>query len=293
MMLVRTVAALAVVCIARAAFAEPLPPSVEAMIREAAKGDDLSAVVKVAKATNPNSVAEIDTLVVSLKAQAAAAREEKLAHAGLFDAWSGSGQLGLSTTSGNTHDTGITVGLNLTKDGLTFRHKINGLADRQTSDGVLTRNRYLANYELDYKVTSRLYAYGLGGWERDPFAGFGRRFSESVGAGYSVLKTGTLTLDLTAGPALRQTRFIDGTEHSETTARGALDFAWKIFDKVTFSENAAIYVNSQMTSSTALTGAIGKALSARVSFDVTHEDKPLPGLKATDTATRMSLVYGF
>jgi len=280
-------------CLAHAAHAEPLSPSVEAMIREAAKGDDLAAVVKVAKATNPQSTAEIDDLIASLKAEATAAHEEKLARAGIFDAWSGSGQLGFSTTSGNTHDTGITVGLALAKDGLAFRHKFNALADRQTSAGLLTRNRYLANYELDYKFNDRLYAYGLGGWERDPFAGFTRRFSESVGAGYSMLKTDSLNLDLTEGPAFRQTRLVTGIDKNETTARGGLDFGWKVFDKVTFTENAAIYIDSQWTSTTALTGALGSKLSARLSFDVTHEDKPTAGRKATDTATRASLVYGF
>src|SRR5581483_9301807 len=232
----------------------------------------------------PRSVAEIDALLASLKAEAAAAREAKLARAGIFDAWSGSGQVGFSATSGNSHDTGITVRLSLTKDGLEFRHKFNALADRQSSDGLLTRNRYLANYELDYKFTDRIYVYGLGGWERDPFAGFTRRFSESAGGGYSLLKSGSLTLDLTAGPAFRQTHFVGGSDTTETTARGGLDFNWKIFDKVAFSENAAIYVNSQWTSTTALTGALGTKLSARVSFDVSHEDKPTAGRKPTDTA---------
>jgi putative salt-induced outer membrane protein len=288
------VAALAAAgCLALPALAEPLPAGVEAMIREAAKGDDLPTVVKIAKAASPRSTAEIDALVASLKAEAAAAREAKLARAGILDAWSGSGQLGFSATSGNSHDTGITVGVTLMKDGLKFRHKLTGIADRQTSAGLLTRNRYLANYELDYKITDRLYAYGLGGWERDPFAGFTRRFSESAGAGYSVLKTDTLILDVTAGPAFRQTRFVTGPNASQTTARGALDFNWKIFDKVVFTEDAAIYLNSQWTSTTALTGALGSKLSARLSFDVTHEDKPRAGRKATDTATRASLVYGF
>src|SRR3954471_8848004 len=95
-------------CLAQAAQAEPLPAGVEAMIREAAKGDDLPAVVKIAKTTNPRSTTEIDALVTSLKVEAAAVREEKLAHAGIFDAWSGSGLVGFSATSGNTHDTGIT-----------------------------------------------------------------------------------------------------------------------------------------------------------------------------------------
>src|SRR5262249_10285820 len=86
-------AAIAAAMSITAAHAAPIPPDVEAMIREAAKGDDLKAVVKIAKTTNPNSAVEIDALVASLKADADRTREERLAHAGILDAWSGSGQL--------------------------------------------------------------------------------------------------------------------------------------------------------------------------------------------------------
>ena len=282
------------VIFATPALADPLPPDVEAMIREAAKSPaDLKAVVKAAKATNPHSAAEIDALVAELQSEVDEAHKAKLASAGIFDNWSGSGQVGFNHTSGNTDDTNITAGLSLTKDGLHFRHKLNFSMDRESTSGVLTANRYLANYELDYKFNDRLYAYGLGGWDRDPFSGFSRRFSESGGVGYSLLTGPAMTLDLTGGPAFRQTTFVDGTHLYETTARAALEFAWKIRDSLTLSENASVYVNSQETSTTALTEALTSALSARVSFDVIHEEKPLAGRKSTDTATKVSLVYGF
>src|ERR1051325_9389475 len=92
--------------------AAPLPEPVAAMLTEAAKSpDNLKAVTAVAKSTYPESTAEIDAFVASLKAKADASREEKLATAGLFDAWSRSGQVGFSKTTGNTRDTSIIVGL--------------------------------------------------------------------------------------------------------------------------------------------------------------------------------------
>jgi putative salt-induced outer membrane protein len=276
------------------AIAAPMPEAVAAMLTEAAKSpDSLKAVTAVARSTYPSSAAEIDAYVDSLKAKTEAARQQKLADAGLFDAWSGSGQIGFSKTTGNTRDTSIIVGLNLMKDGLKFRHKLNGQVDRQTSSGLLIRNRYLAGYELNYKLTDRLYAYALAQWDRDTFAGFTRRFSESGGAGYTVLKTDALKLDVTAGPAFRQTRYITGLSESTTTARAGADFSWKIRDGLTFSEIAGVYFNGALNSTTALTAAVSTKLSARMSFDVTHEDKVPPGRVATDTATRVSLVYGF
>jgi putative salt-induced outer membrane protein len=273
------------------ALAAPVPPAVDAMIRAA--GKDMETVVKVAKAAHPESAAEIDALVASLAAQREAERQERLARAGLFDAWSGEGQLGVNYTTGNTMDFGVSVGVGLMKDGLTFRHKLRGLIDRQKTNGVVTRNRALADYELNYKFNERLYAYGLGGWERNSFAGFSRRFTESAGVGYSVLKTDTMALDLTAGPAFQQTRYVDGRRDNDVTARAGAEFAWAIRDDLKLSEKAAWFIGNQWTSTTALTFAFNDALSSRASFDVIHENNPPLGRRGTDTATRLSLVYGF
>jgi len=273
------------------ASADPVPPAVDAMIRAA--GKDVDTVAKVAKAAHPQSAAEIDALVASLAAAGEAERTQRLASAGFLDAWSGSGEIGIHYTTGNTKDLGVMIGAGLTKDGLEFRHRVNGLIDRQKSNGVLTRNRALANYELNYKFNDRLYLYGLGGWERNTFAGFTRRFTESGGAGYSVFKSDRMFLDVTAGPAFQQTRYVDGRRDDGMTARAGLEAGWDIRDDLKLSERAAILVGTQWTSTTALTYAMTDALAGRVSFDVIHENDPRPGRKATDTATRVSLVYGF
>ena len=284
---------LAAVLCAGPALAAPPPPAVEAMLREAAKGSDLDAVVKVAKATNPGSVAEIDALVAGLKADADAAREARLASAGLFDAWSGTGQLGFSKSTGNTDNTGIVVGAELKKDGLTLRHTINGQVDRQTTGGVLTRNKYLAGYQLDYKITPRLFAYGNGSWDKDSFTGISRRFSESVGLGYSVFKSDTITLDVTGGPAFRQTRYVTGLSDNTTTVRAGADFSWKVWDNLTLIERAQIFLNSEIKSTTAIQATINDALAARLSFDITRQDRVPAGRRRTDTATLASIVYSF
>ncbi len=283
--------ALAAAMAAVPAVAEPIPPAVETMIREA--GGDMDTVARVAKRSHPGSAAEIDALVASMAQERETARVEKLREAGIFDNWTGSGELGVTYTTGNTQDTGVAAGIGLSKDGLQFRHKINALVDWQRSNNVLTRNRYLADYELNYKFNERLYLYALLGWERNTFAGFTRRFTESGGAGYSVLKGPTLNLDVTAGPAFQQTRYVNLTRENDVSARAGLDFSWKITDDLQFTESAAIVIGSQWTSTTALTYALTDALSSRASFDVIRENNPPLGRRAWDTATRLSLVYGF
>lgn len=281
----------AVLAVSNAAPAEPIPPAVEAMIREA--GSDVGTVAKVAKRSHPGSAAEIDALVARMAARREADKQARLARAGFFDNWTGEGEVGVNYTTGNTKDFGASASIGLTKDGLKFRHKVKGLIDRQKSHGLVTRNRGLAGYELNYKFDNRLYIYGLGGWERNTFAGFSRRFTESAGAGYSVFKTDNMTLDVTGGPAFQQTRYIDGRREAGVTARAAAEFAWAIRDDLKFSEKAAVFFGNQWTSTSALTFVLNDALSSRLSFDVIHEDNPPPGRRGTDTATRVSVVYGF
>ncbi|MBX7199225.1 MAG: DUF481 domain-containing protein [Rhodospirillaceae bacterium] len=285
--------AFAVLFLPVAAWAAPMPRDVEAMLRAARGGDDLAAVAKVAKAAYPTSAAEIDALVSEINAEAAAAREQRLAQAGVFDAWSGNGQAGLTRTTGNTNDLGLAAGLALTKDGLVLRHKLTAAMDRQTTGGVLTRNKYLAGYELDYKFSQRLFAFGSFAWDKDTFAGIDRQFSESGGLGYSLLDTTTMKLDLTAGQAFRQTRYAAAPSENVVTAKLGADFSWKVFEAMTLTENAEWFIGNEIRSVTALSVPVRGKLSAQVAFDATRKEKVPAGRNRTDTTTRLGLVYSF
>jgi len=278
-------------CAAQAA--EPLPTGVEAMIRAAAETDDFNAVTAAAKRTFPDSAAAIDALAAILTQEREQKRIARMERAGIFDNWSGEGEAGLSRTTGNTRDVRVLLTYELRQEGLQFRHKLGGLADWQRSSGVVTRNRYASNYEINYKLNDRAYVYGLAGWERNTFAGFTQRWSESFGGGYSILKDETFTLDVSAGPSFQQTRDVDGTRANNISARGSVDFGWRVFRRVMFRQGASIYLGNQFNASTSLTSEIIGGLAARLAFDLIRESNPAAGRRAVDTVSRVSLVYGF
>lgn len=282
-----------------AALADTIPLPIEKMIRAAAATGDaakLATTVELAKQTNPDSADEIDTLVAELTAAAEQARVAKLADQGLLDGWSGRGEAGASVSTGNTDSTGVSLGLGLAKEGLRWRHALNASADYLENQGVREKERYFVGYQGNYKFGDRAYALGLVSWERDRFAGFSRRLTESLGLGYSVIRTPTMTLNLEGGPALRQTRFVVGGSENHLAVRGALDYAWTIRPGLTFTETASYYGesgNSTILSNTALDVKLIGALSARVSFLLQNESDPPPGLEKTNTTSRLTLVYGF
>ena len=277
--------------------ATPLPPGVAAMIDAAANDPaTLKTVVTVAKKANPGSTAEIDVQVAALADKSAAAKTERLATQSIYEGWDGKGQIGLYSHTGNTSDGGIAVGLNLDKDGLRWRHIVSLLADYQQENGKPTKEKYSAGYEADYKFTKRFYGYGVLYGEQDIFASIQGRFSESLGLGYRVIDRKTMTLGLEAGPAIRQTAYIGAPSLDTVDVRLAGDFSWTFWDNTTFTQTAWTYLehrNPTFTASTAVTTKLQKGISARASFDVTHEGDPPPGREKTDTTSRLTLVFSF
>ncbi|MEX6724850.1 DUF481 domain-containing protein [Parapedomonas caeni] len=291
------------------AHADPLPEPVAAMIR-AASGDaaKLDVVTSVARATNPRSLAEIDTLVASLAgvraqstpvvvatADEAPQAPEPAPDRGWLADWTGTLEAGASRSTGNSKDVGLLLKGTASRESDRWRHKLNALLDRKKSDGELTRARTLADLQFDYKFDGPLSLYGLVGWERDRFAGYSRRFTESVGVGYRPLDRETMTLNLTAGPAFRQIRFVDGSRENEIAGRGALSYRWQIHPAVEFAQVAALVLDGSntYTATSSLTSKLIGAVSARLSYDVIHESDPIADLARTDTTTRFSVVYNY
>lgn len=288
--------ALALVPAAGAA-AAPLPPSVAAMI-DAAGSDPatLKTVTDLAKKTNPDSVAEIDAQVAAIEKKNEEARVAKIESQGFFEGWTGEGQLGAFGSTGNTDQSGVAAGLKVTKETLKWKHTLGGTVDYQKTNGATTAERFFAGYDGNYKITPRLYAVGILSWERDTFAGYDGRFSESLGLGYRLVDTPAVQLALEAGPALRQTNYTDGTSDSVFNGRIAGNFAWKFSENGTFTQVASYFFGNggnTVTSDTALTFKVWDALSMRLSFFLQNESEPQPGRLATDTTTRITLVYGF
>ncbi len=285
------------------ALADAIPGAVEAMIREAASSLDaakLGAIVEVAKKTNPNSVTEIDALAGSLAAKyaadAEASRQAKLSQQSFLEGWSGQGEAGVGFTSGNTRTSSAVATIALKKDGIRLRHNFNALADYQRDNGVTTREKYLAGYKLDYKFNDRMYAWGLGQWDRDRFGGISRRFTESAGLGYRVIAEDNHTWDVEAGAALQQINYTTGLSRNQVAGRLASFYGVQITDNLKFTDDTIALIgsdNTTLSNVAALTAKLSGALSARLAYGWQSESSPPVGKKKVDTFTRATLVYDF
>lgn len=274
---------------------QPLKTMLQAAM-ESGNESDVSTVVKYARIAAPESADEIGRQAQAWIESRHSEAETRLATAGFLDLMRGKAELGGFATTGNTNNIGITGALDLTREGLQWRHKLRMLAEYQENARVATREHYLAAFEPNFKVDDRLYIYGAAQFESDRFLGYTERYSASAGAGYSAIKRRAMTLDLELGPAFRSTDFTDDTLERNFAARGSLDFDWKLTSGLVLSQDASAYVqsaNSTVTGKTALAAKLIGPLSAQVSYAVSYESRPAEGRTNTDTTSRASLVYAF
>jgi putative salt-induced outer membrane protein len=240
------------------------------------------------------------------KAAEASAKEAAIRSAGLLQNWSGKGEFGAFRATGNASDTGITTGITVDRQGIDWRHKLTARVDYQRSNGVTTREQYLARYEPNVNISDRFYVYALAQYERDRFQGFSGRYAVSGGLGFQALKRDDVQLSLKVGPAYRVTQFIDGREDSRIAGLVGLDFDWDITDRLKLTQDtnavaetggsALAIIDSQNTTLDLITGLnakINSSLSARFSYAVEYNSNPPPGAVQTDTLSRVTLIYDF
>jgi putative salt-induced outer membrane protein len=287
------------ICICSPALAVPPPEPIVRLITEAARTGDpakLDQAAALAKNAYPDSAAEIDALVVNLRQEAEAARINRLQQEDIFEGWSGEGEVGGAQTTGTSRNTTIAAGIKLNRNGIDWQHHLVGLVDYQRGNGRTTANRELASYEADYRFSPLFFANGLVQWEQDPFAGFNRRFTETLGAGYLIITNRVMGWQVSGGPAWRQTDFISHRTESDVSAHAATQFTWHIAAATSFTEDAGLYAGGRDNtyySTTAITTSILGSLSARLSFNINIESNPPPGIENTSTISRATLVYSF
>lgn len=283
-----------------------LPEAVRTMIEAAiATGDarKVDTVAEIARQTNPGSVTEIDTLTDGFHAErryvaakTAARKRRELLEAGVFQNWSGRGELGATQSAGNTDETGITARLALNRTGIAWSHKLLAAIGYQRTSGRTSKDQLLFSYEPNFNVSDRIFTYGLAQYERDRFQGFASRISVSGGMGYNVIDGELLSLALKGGPAWRHIVFVDPGSDDSVAALAALDFKWQFNKGIKLTQDASAYLeaaNSTLTSATGLEAKINSRLAARLSYTAEHNSDPPIGSVKTDTRTRFTVIYDF
>ena len=287
---------------ATAALPEPVRAMIDAAI-ETGDAKKVATVIEIARATNPDDASEIDAIAEAFAQEQARAakvaeaeKEQEIRAASLFENWKGRGQLGAFRATGNSSNTGLSAALKLERNGIDWRHKLTVIADYQRSNGITTREQFRFGYEPNYRLSERLYTYGLAQYEHDRFQGFEARYSLSAGLGYDVIDEKTIKLSLDGGPAYRSTELSNGERTEQVSGRAALDLDWQVADSIKFVQDATAFLrsdNSTFRSSSGLEFKINGSLSTGLAYVFEHETDPPGNALKTDTLSRVTLIYDF
>lgn len=293
-----------------------LPEGARQMIAAALETEDdakIKTVLELARKTWPDDKAELNAVQAEWNKKRAAklaaeeeAKKEAIRTAGIFERWKGEGELGGFQSSGNSNTVGISAGLKLTREGIDWSHRFRGRFDYQRQNGVTSREQWFAAYEPRWQFDEDIFAYGLTQYERDQIQGVDMRLAVSGGLGYKVVDKPDLKLSVKAGPAYRLTNYTDGPTEDRLAALAGLDFDWKIFDRLTFTQDAnavaetggeaVVLVDSSNTTINLVSGLnfnVNNHLRARMSYQLDYDSNPPSGKVSTDTLTRATFIYGF
>lgn len=279
------------------------PEAAEALVRRAldAMPGSEKDILATAVETDPalaQSVVLPGQVTIAQRQEAIAAAEAAKPVPGFFNAsaWTGEAVIGGSVISGNTEEKAVNAGIRLDRVMGKWEHGFSLLADYSENNGQTTKKRLAANYNTKWFAWERGYVFGLIDFEFDDFQQFDYRLSEAVGVGYRVLQNDRMTLDIEGGPGARQTKFaVGGTENEFIFVLGS-DYDFLIRDGLKFTNDTAAFIGSDRTTLSniaALTAQLTDRISGRFSFEAQHDTSVPVGQVRTETATRISLVYGF
>lgn len=217
--------------------------------------------------------------------------------------WTGEGGLSAGMTTGNTETTDLGLALDIARETQIWKASFEAQGEYGETDNEETKNRIFLAGQLDRQMTDRMYGFGRTSYEVDEFSGFDSRLFVGGGLGYEILNGERAGWTVEGGPGLKVDEvnayeedgmIVPATTEENVSLFAASNYAFQFNDNVSFSNDTdMLYTqeSTQLVTISALTAKLTDALSARISFDVRHDTDPPDSFKATDTATRISLVY--
>ncbi|OOG49819.1 DUF481 domain-containing protein [Rhodanobacter sp. C01] len=236
--------------------------------------------------------------------------------------WTGSGEFGFASATGNTRSQNINAKLGLSQENDQWKNnffldalraksqlKVVDAAGNTVNDYNTTANRYDGGASVGYKFDQRSYIVGAARYDHDEFGANLWQGVISLGYGYIALKDERNELSFEIGPGYKEYRpanvdvVVDGvlvpqqqSTQNEVVARGLVNYKLKISDNTSFEDTFLMEAGSKNTylqNDAGLAVTMTKKLAIKVGFQVRHNSSVVVGLKKTDTLATTNLVYNF
>jgi putative salt-induced outer membrane protein len=196
--------------------------------------------------------------------------------------------LGYVNTAGNTDVTTLNFGehLSYSTDGWVLAHFLTVVEGR--SQGEETAAQYKTGARVDRAFSARFGAYGLGGFERNVFAGIAQRYEEGAGLTAKAVDQTHDLLRFEGGISFIQQRSVARIRETFGAARAAARYKHGFGDATYFEQGVELLANLQnsedrrVNTETVLVAPISKRIALKAAYLVRFDNQPEPGFKKTD-----------
>ena len=210
-------------------------------------------------------------------------------------------EMSVVNTSGNTDIITLSLKNTLAYD---FSRKylgtwnVNILSGKQNDEK--SAERYGTDLRLDNFFSFGTYAYLLGSWLQDKFAGYDNRYSFGPGIGQKLVDGPRHYLKAEIGCNWTREDYSSAETESFLEGRASGRYEYLVSEISKFSQKLEYLhdfddpSNYKIESVTALTTALTKVLAIKIAYDVRYQNRPVSeDIKKTDTIFSASLVVSY
>jgi putative salt-induced outer membrane protein len=211
--------------------------------------------------------------------------------------WTGQGELGFTSTSGNTDSQNLNARLSLSRQKQQWRHSASIDVIQAKTDGIKSADSREFRWRSEYGFSEKSYAYGQARYQQDKFAGFDHVASLVAGLGSRFIETERHLLDLSAGVGYRDTKDSEfGVTTNSAIIASDLAYQYRFSETATFDQAILVEAgedNTYIQSDTALRARINSKLSSKIGYQIKHNTDVTPSVENTDRIVTVALVYDF
>lgn len=223
-------------------------------------------------------------------------------------AWVGKGQGGLLVTSGNSSASSVNARVDLAETQGPWKNVVYVGGQYGKANGLLNSERLEGKYELDHKISGRLFWFGSVDGIKDLFSGFNYQATLSTGLGYTIFDTAETKLSTTVGVGYQRlqkqvvTTVGTVTERTNEAAEGSvvgtagavleqkLTSTTKLTDKLAITAGS---LNTAVGNDLAVAVSLTDTLALSVGYGIRYNTAPAPGVQKLDQTETVNIVFNF
>ena len=213
--------------------------------------------------------------------------------------WERKAELSFVGTGGNTDTQTLGAGASMVWRPNPWTTEAKIAFVRSETDDLLTAESLTADLRQARSITERLDAFSRYGFLANEFSGIDARNSIDGGLAYKLLMGPVHTLRVDGGLGYSHESRTTGVELAFVLANFGSAYKWQISptadltEAVLFTQSLEEGEDRRFSNTFALTAALTRMFSLKLSHELKFNNAPVPGFEKTDTQLSMALVASF